>query len=84
LGWRWRGTVWLAAETSRSAARETTKGPAAIEKTLNLAADPKRLFRVEPINYSFLGDDVALVDATYGGAKPAGHALYVMVKRDGK
>lgn len=67
-----------------SAAREMTKGRAAIEKTLNQAPNPNRVFRVEPINYSFLGDDVALVDATYGGADPAGHALYVMVKRDGK
>jgi uncharacterized protein (TIGR02246 family) len=68
-----------------SAAREMTKkGREAIEKTLNQAPNPNRVFRVEPINYSFLGDDVALVDATYGGADPAGHALYVMVKRDGK
>ncbi len=67
-----------------SGAREMTKGRAAIEKTLNSTPDAKRVFRVEPINYSFLGDDVALVDATYGGVEPAGHALYVMVKRDGK
>ena len=67
-----------------SAAREMTKGRAAIEKTLNQAPNPSRVFKVEPINYSFLGDDVALVDATYGGVGPAGHALYVMVKRDGK
>ena len=67
-----------------SAAREMTKGRAAIEKTLNQAPNPNRVFKVEPINYSFLGDDVALVDATYGGVEPAGHALYVMVKRDGK
>jgi hypothetical protein len=67
-----------------SGAREMTKGRAAIEKTLNSPPNPNRVFRVEPINYSFLSDDVALVDATYGGAEPAGHALYVMVKRDGK
>ena len=67
-----------------SAAREMTKGRAAIEKTLNSPPNPNRVFKVEPIHYSFLGDDVALVDATYGGAEPAGHALYVMVKRDGK
>ena len=67
-----------------SGAREMTKGRAAIEKTLNQAPNPNRVFKVEPINYSFLGDDVALVDATYGGVEPAGHALYVMVKRDGK
>jgi uncharacterized protein (TIGR02246 family) len=67
-----------------SAAREMTKGRAAIEKTLTSPPNPNRVFKVEPINYSFLGDDVALVDATYGGVEPAGHALYVMVKRDGK
>ena len=67
-----------------SAAREMTKGRAAIEKTLTSPSNPNRVFKVEPINYSFLGKDVALVDATYGGAEPTGHALYVMVKRDGK
>jgi hypothetical protein len=67
-----------------SAAREMTKGRAAIEKTLTSPPNPNRIFRVEPINYSFLADDIALVDATYGGVEPAGHALYVMVKRDGK
>jgi hypothetical protein len=69
-----------------SAAREMTKGRAALEKTLNLPPDPKRLMRLEPLNISFLGKDVALVDATYGGTTgdPIGHALYVMVKRDGK
>ena len=67
-----------------SAAREMTKGRAAIEKTLNSPPNPNRVFEGEPLNYSFLSDDVALVDATYGGVEPAGHALYVMVKRDGK
>ena len=37
-----------------SAAREMTKGRAAIEKTLNSPPNPNRVFRVEPINYSFL------------------------------
>lgn len=53
-----------------SAAREMTKGRAAIEKTLTSPPNPNRIFKVEPINYSFLGDDVALVDATYGGVQP--------------
>jgi hypothetical protein len=67
-----------------SAAREMTKGRAAIEKTLNSPPNPNRVFKVEPINYSFLSDEIALVDATYGGAEPTGHALYIMVKREGK
>jgi hypothetical protein len=69
-----------------SAAREMTKGRAALEKTLNVAPDPNRRFRVEPIAISFLSSDVALADAHYFGAatEPAGHALYVMVKRNGK
>ena len=65
-------------------AMEMTKGRAALEKTLNSPPDPNRRFRIEAMNYSFLGKDVALVDAFFYGAKaePSGHALYVMVKRD--
>ena len=45
-----------------------------------------RDWQLEPVNISFLSKDVALVDATYGGATgdAIGHALYVMVQRDGK
>jgi ketosteroid isomerase-like protein len=67
-----------------SGAMEMTMGRAALEKTLNSPPDPNRRFRIEPLHYSFLGNDVALVDALFYGAKaePSGHALYVMVKRD--
>jgi hypothetical protein len=69
-----------------SAAREMTEGRAALEKTLTSPPNPNRKFRIEAFHYTFLGKDVALVDASYFGAapEPAGHGMYVMVKRDGK
>jgi ketosteroid isomerase-like protein len=69
-----------------SGAKEMSKGRAEIAKTLTATPDPKRRFRLEPVNFGFPGNDVALVDALYFGAAsaPYGHALYVMVKRDGK
>ncbi len=69
-----------------SGAREMTEGRAALEKTLSLPPDPNRHLTLEPVHFTFLGKDVALVDAVYGSTSnpAAGHALYVMVKRDGK
>jgi hypothetical protein len=69
-----------------SAAREPTKGRAALEKTLNATPDPKRRFNLEIIEIIFAGADSALVDALYSGAslEPAGHGAYFMVKRNGK
>jgi hypothetical protein len=69
-----------------SGAKEMSKGRAEIAKTLTATPDPNRRFRIEPVNYGFPGKDVALVDALYYGnaPEPYGHALYVMVKREGK
>jgi hypothetical protein len=67
-----------------SAAREMTEGRAALEKSLALPPDPNRTVKFQPIHFTFLHDDVALVDSLYGSPQPIGHAMYVMVKRNGK
>jgi hypothetical protein len=63
-----------------------SRGRAAIEKELDLPADPNRRFRLEVENVSFLNQEVAFIDAQYYGSavEPNGHAFHVMVKRDGK
>jgi ketosteroid isomerase-like protein len=72
--------VWL------STTRTLSRGRAAIGKELDRPPDPNRRFRLEIENISFLGADVAFVDAQYydSSRKPIGHAFYVMVKQDTK
>jgi len=68
-------------------AREMTKGRAGIARILSQPPDPNRVFRLEMVSVSFLGANVGLADAFfYSSTSPAptGHALYVMVKRQGR
>ena len=69
-----------------SGAMEMTVGRAALEKTLDQKPDPNRHLTMDPMHFTFIGKDVALVDAIYGtAANPRfGHAMYIMVKHDGK
>jgi len=66
--------------------REMTVGREAIAKEVALPADAKRKMRLEPVRIDFLTPSIALVNCTYGGTaeNPAGKALYVMMKIDGK
>jgi hypothetical protein len=63
-----------------------TVGREAIAKQVALPPDPNRKMRLEPVRIDFLAPSIALVNCTYGGTaeNPAGKALYVMVKTDGK
>lgn len=67
-----------------SQAREMVQGRAAIAKALHYTPKQGAVVKFEPIKIAFIKDDVALVDSLYGSPEPAGHAFYVMVKRDGK
>ena len=66
--------------------REMTVGREAIAKEVALPPDAKRKMRLEPVRIDFLTPSIALVNCTYGGTaeNPAGKALYVMMKIDGK
>jgi ketosteroid isomerase-like protein len=69
-----------------SSDREMTVGREAIAKEVALPPDAKRKMRLEPVRIDFLTPSIALVNCTYGGTaeNPAGKALYVMMKIDGK
>jgi len=66
--------------------REMTVGREAIAKQVALPPDANRKMRLEPVRIDFLTPSIALVNCTYGGTaeNPAGKALYVMMKIDGK
>ena len=66
--------------------KEMIVGREAIAKAVALPPDPKRKMRLEPVRIDFLSPSIALVNCTYGGTSenPAGKALYVMMKVDGK
>jgi ketosteroid isomerase-like protein len=66
--------------------REMTVGREAIAKEVALPPDANRKMRLEPVRIDFLTPSIALVNCTYGGTaeNPAGKALYVMMKIDGK
>lgn len=66
--------------------REMTVGRDAIAKQVALPPDANRKMRLEPVRIDFLTPSIALVNCTYGGTaeNPAGKALYVMLKVDGK
>lgn len=69
-----------------SNSREMTIGREAIAKEVALPPKADRKMRLEPVRIDFLSPTIALVNCTYGGTaeNPAGKALYVMVKTDGK